>query len=112
MSNIVWSNGKIDPWSAGGVTLNATAWTEGKKNDDIKTVALFIDNSAHHTDLRTPKEADPETLKVARNIERMHIRKWIAEYYDAMPTFKADKEQIMAKQKEQIMKEENASVKS
>lgn len=87
MTNIVWSNGNRDPWSAGGVTKNVTEWNH---DGDWRTIALFIEKSAHHTDLRAPSEDDPQTLKDARNVERMHIQKWIDEYRAAMPTFKSD----------------------
>ncbi len=70
VSNIVFSNGRLDPWSGGGVTFNtSTAPT---------VVAIVIDQGAHHLDLRSTNPADPESVIVARNIERMHIRQWIA----------------------------------
>lgn len=48
-SNIIFSNGELDPWQAGGITE--------KIND--QTIALYIENSAHHLDLRLPNAADP-----------------------------------------------------
>jgi len=58
-SNIVFSNGELDPWQAGGVTE--------KINDQI--LALYIENSAHHLDLRLPNKADPQTVTDARKTE-------------------------------------------
>jgi len=48
-SNIIFSNGELDPWQAGGVL--------SKINDDI--VNIYIESSAHHLDLRLPNAADP-----------------------------------------------------
>ena len=69
-SNIIFSNGELDPWQAGGVTE--------KIND--QTLVLYIKNSAHHLDLRLPNEADPETLTQARQQETEEIAKWIDQY--------------------------------
>ena len=38
---------------------------------------LYIENSAHHLDLRLPNEADPDTLTQARQQETEEIAKWI-----------------------------------
>ena len=48
-SNIIFSNGELDPWHAGGVM--------DKINDSVKT--LYIGDSAHHLDLRLPHPQDP-----------------------------------------------------
>jgi len=77
MTNIVWSNGTLDPWSAGGVTKNVPGW---KRGDDWATEAIFITGAAHHTDMRLPSDKDPQSLRDARDKERKHIAKWIAEY--------------------------------
>ena len=69
-SNIVFSNGDIDPWSAGSVTKDV-----GKG-----TVVVNIENSAHHLDLRDPNPEDPQSVIDARNIEREEIAKWLKEY--------------------------------
>lgn len=90
MTNIVWSNGSLDPWSAGGVTKNVPGWSkDGGKT--WATEAILIENSAHHTDLREPKDADPQTLKDARAKELAHIQKWIQEYAETRPTFPTKK---------------------
>ena len=41
---------------------------------------LYIENSAHHLDLRLPNEADPDTLTQARQQETEEIAKWIDQY--------------------------------
>ena len=69
-SNIIFSNGELDPWQAGGVTE--------KINDE--TIALYIEHSAHHLDLRLPNDADPQTVTDARQTETEWIAKWIDQY--------------------------------
>ena len=55
-SNIIFSNGNLDPWHAGGVLDNVMPYNH----------VIFIQNSAHHFDLRLPNEADPYTVTQAR----------------------------------------------
>lgn len=69
-SNIIFSNGELDPWQAGGVlTL-----------DNDRCICLYIENSAHHLDLRLPNVADPDTVTEARQTEMEWIAKFIDEY--------------------------------
>ena len=50
-SNIIFSNGNLDPWMPGGVTADvSTNW---------KSIAIYIEGAAHHLDLRLPNNADP-----------------------------------------------------
>ena len=44
------------------------------------SVALYIEGSAHHLDLRAPNHQDPDSLTEARNIESMWIGNIISEY--------------------------------
>ena len=69
-SNIIFSNGTLDPWQAGGIltTFNSA------------TTVLFIEGSAHHLDLRLPNTADPATLTAARVTETNVIAQWIDDY--------------------------------
>lgn len=73
-SNIYFSNGKLDPWMAGGVVETI--------NDSV--IARIIEKGAHHLDLRTPEDGDPESVVAARNEELSYLKKWIAEYEAAM----------------------------
>ncbi len=49
-----------------------------KINDE--TLVLYIENSAHHLDLRLPNEADPQTVTDARQQETEWIAKFIDQY--------------------------------
>lgn len=71
-TNIIWSNGELDPWRAGGLNENVSA--------DGSSIALYISNAAHHLDLRPPNVDDPASVTEAREIEMTNIKKWIAEY--------------------------------
>jgi Serine carboxypeptidase S28. len=55
-SNIIFSNGELDPWRSGGVVMDI--------NDQILT--LVIENGAHHLDLRSPNDEDPQSVTDAR----------------------------------------------
>ncbi|KAL4448337.1 hypothetical protein ABPG75_005556 [Micractinium tetrahymenae] len=70
-SNIVWSNGLLDPWSGGGVLQNIT----GAKD----LVAVIIPEGAHHLDLMFSNPADPPSVCEARAVEEHYIAKWIRE---------------------------------
>ncbi|CAD5222516.1 unnamed protein product [Bursaphelenchus xylophilus] len=68
-SNIVFSNGYLDPWSAGGWKLEPA--TEGT------LVSLIIEDGAHHYDLRAAHPDDTPQVKQARLIEKENIDRWI-----------------------------------
>jgi lysosomal Pro-X carboxypeptidase len=68
-TNIVFSNGYLDPWSAGGWSLEPK--TEGS------LVSLIIEEGAHHYDLRASHPNDTSYVKEARRIEKLHITRWI-----------------------------------
>ncbi|XP_076040777.1 lysosomal Pro-X carboxypeptidase-like [Oratosquilla oratoria] len=69
-SNIVFSNGLLDPWHSGGVMedVNPTV------------VALIIPEGAHHIDLRSSNPDDPPSLTATRRLEKEHISRWIRQY--------------------------------
>uniref|UniRef100_A0A8B9QPM8 Lysosomal Pro-X carboxypeptidase n=1 Tax=Anas platyrhynchos TaxID=8839 RepID=A0A8B9QPM8_ANAPL len=66
-SNIIFSNGGLDPWSAGGVTQNIS--------DSL--VAIMIPDGAHHLDLRSRNPCDPKSVKQARVLEVHYLKQWI-----------------------------------
>jgi len=66
-SNIVFSNGLLDPWSSGGIL----------KNVSKSVIAILIPEGAHHLDLRGKNDADPFSVKQARKLEREYMKKWI-----------------------------------
>ena len=69
-SNIIFSNGALDPWRAGGVLTDI--------NEDI--LVTLIPHSAHHLDLREPNEADPKELTDARTAFATLMQKWIDDW--------------------------------
>jgi len=68
-SNIVFSNGRLDPWRGGGVQYSPSS----------TMISVIIEGGAHHLDLREPNAADPQSVVDARNFERSQINKWIKE---------------------------------
>lgn len=70
-SNIIFSNGDLDPWKAGGVTVEA--------NPELPMI--MIPGAAHHLDLRLPNEVDVGTpVEKARQTEMEWIQKWVVAY--------------------------------
>ncbi|XP_045413206.1 lysosomal Pro-X carboxypeptidase [Lemur catta] len=72
-TNIVFSNGELDPWSGGGVTKDIT--------DTL--VAITIPEGAHHLDLRASNALDPRSVLLARTLEVKHMKKWIRDFYNS-----------------------------
>ncbi|CAB1348372.1 unnamed protein product, partial [Coregonus sp. 'balchen'] len=68
-SNIIFSNGGLDPWSSGGVTRNIS--------DSV--VAIVIPDGAHHLDLRYNNEYDPHSVLSARSLEVEYFKLWITQ---------------------------------
>lgn len=68
MSNVIFSNGEIDPWQSGGVfpPLNPAL------------LPIYIPNAAHHLDLRASNPADPPSLTSARIQETTTIVSWLS----------------------------------
>lgn len=76
-SNIIFSNGLLDPWSGGGVL-----------NDASDTVlAVVIPDVAHHLDLRATNPADPVSVTHARRFYKQVIIEWLQKYYKEHPQF-------------------------
>ncbi|DAZ97912.1 TPA: hypothetical protein N0F65_007253 [Lagenidium giganteum] len=70
-SNIVFSNGDLDPWSAAGV-LHAPK--------GAKYHVLPIADGAHHLDLFFSHADDPQSVRDARKFEVGQIRAWIDDF--------------------------------
>lgn len=65
-SNILFTNGKMDPWNSGCPHVHST-----------KSVFIIESDSAHHLDLRLPNVKDPESVITSRKLSVELIRKWI-----------------------------------
>jgi lysosomal Pro-X carboxypeptidase len=96
VSNVIFSNGELDPWHVGGVLYNVT--------ENWKSIAIYITQSAHHLDLREPNAADPDSVKEARLIERAWIQKFIDEYNSIAPA--STKKPNKHRRKQQKLEEE------
>ncbi|XP_068653886.1 uncharacterized protein [Aristolochia californica] len=70
-SNIIFSNGLLDPWSGGGVLENVSE----------TIVALVTELGAHHIDLRASTDEDPDWLTEQRQEEIKLIEVWVNDYY-------------------------------
>lgn len=70
-SNIVFSNGDLDPWMNGGFL----------EPPSKSVTVLQIHGGAHHLDLRGSNPADPPSVTEARQTEFAEIRKWLTAFY-------------------------------
>lgn len=66
-SNIIFSNGDLDPWRPGGVLQDVSP----------TLVAVLVKGGAHHLDLRASNPKDPPTVTQAREQELELIQKFI-----------------------------------
>ncbi|XP_045616290.1 lysosomal Pro-X carboxypeptidase [Procambarus clarkii] len=83
-SNIVFSNGLLDPWSTGGVLWNVS--------DTV--VSVIIPEGAHHLDLRGSNPGDPQSVIDARITEKAYIKTWIDDYTYKHNKSKHDKDEL------------------
>ncbi|CAJ0941066.1 unnamed protein product, partial [Mesorhabditis belari] len=70
-TNIVFSNGFLDPWSGGGWAL--------KPKVEGSLVSIILLDGAHHYDLRGAHPQDTAEVKKVREQEKGYIAKWIKE---------------------------------
>lgn len=59
-SNIIFTNGVLDPWSVGSIMANTGFPTEWK------CTTIYMKDAAHHLELRPENTADPTDVKNAR----------------------------------------------
>jgi lysosomal Pro-X carboxypeptidase len=71
-SNIIFSNGDLDPWSGTGVLESASE----------SVIALKVEGGAHHLDLMFATPLDPPGVVAAREVEKQHMNRWIRQFYD------------------------------
>jgi lysosomal Pro-X carboxypeptidase len=69
-SNIIFSNGLLDPWSGGGVLRTFS------NSIDV----VLIPEGAHHLDLRSKDHLDPQSVKIARKFHMKKFQQWISSY--------------------------------
>lgn len=70
LSNVIFSNGLLDPWHGGGFLKQTTK----------SCPVLIMEKGAHHLDLRGSNPQDPEEVTRTRQIEKSIMENWIHEY--------------------------------
>jgi Serine carboxypeptidase S28 len=75
-SNIIFTNGNLDPWQVGGVT------TDINSNIYVKVLT----GSAHHLDLRAPNPADPADVTAVRTKVTTLLTTWIENWRNQLQT--------------------------
>ena len=71
MSNVVLTNGKLDPWSYGGVPANTTS---------LSRPSYWMEGAAHHLDLRAPSPQDPPDVVAVRQAVTSTLQRWASEW--------------------------------
>ena len=68
-SNVIFTNGLLDPWSGGGVVKPSPG-----------SYSIMIPDAAHHLDLRAGNQADPESVRTTRKMIKKVIENWLQEF--------------------------------
>jgi len=68
-TNIIFSNGLLDPWHGGGFLKSLSSTLP----------AILIQHGAHHLDLRSSNPADPKSVIKARLQEIKYIQQFLAD---------------------------------
>lgn len=76
ITNIIWSNGALDPWSGGGFMAEYAP----EDAADREIYYFMMEHGAHHLDLRGPHPEDPEDVTRVRQQEEKIIWSWIENY--------------------------------
>ena len=80
LSNVVWSNGALDPWSRLGVTEDSDFLEVLDASRGLE--AVFLENGAHHLDFFWSRDDDAEDVRSARARETELVRRWIEEKHE------------------------------
>lgn len=75
-SNVVWTNGYLDPWAGLGVQESLSP----------SLVAMILPGGAHHLDFMWSNDLDPEPVIEARKTQMKLIRQWMLNKYRAVAT--------------------------
>ena len=75
-SNVVWTNGYLDPWAGLGV----------QESLSLSLVAMMLPGGAHHLDFMWSNDLDPEPVIEARKTQMKLIRQWMLNKYRAVAT--------------------------
>ena len=81
LSNVVWSNGALDPWSRLGVNRDTDFL--GVLDSRRGLEAVRLPNGAHHLDFFWSRDDDDDDTRRARSRESALVRRWIEEKHAA-----------------------------
>ena len=94
-SNIIFSNGLLDPWSSAGVFRYAVDPNDPgipaafispipgiflQNLTDSGMIALIMALGGHHTDLMYRDDGDPPSIQYARDVEGSFVMEWIQQW--------------------------------